>query len=835
MIDNLHFYTKLSLLLMVFLPFINSCTSADEVARVTSLPVDTQALQQAISFQDPDGAELDNILANVEHQMNEAGEIISGSIAITGPSNVCVAPPCEAAEANIAVLAFDTSSIFDVLTGTEANSATFTHNIEEGTATLSIPDPLGATNTPSLMLGTLSILYLQTLETVTYTITADYTGTPVSAIVNSIVNDSITKLMTATFNDHELTAAFSDSTTLTLSGVTNTDADSATGTIRATETTSLPAGYTVTDTSGALYNFDDPDNDGIDGINGRSLAAISIAERDTTTDGIVSAVVNENEESYSVTLSLAELLMLESEHFSFTLTDDTQDAPQVTVNHAGKEITITVLTNACSLPPCITAEETDIATFTLIEAAAIFTVDSSSDIFTVDSLAVPLPDQLGAVKTSDVALGNVKITRTGDNVDITYAVIAHYKGTPAAELVSALGGIGVVLPADEITVSFGEQSSTAAWSGNDLTIDDIVNLPDDAVSEGSVSLPTVPSLPAGYYVKIDTLTFDNPDGTAASPVTVSQFMGIAEGDEDTTSVIDGNEVLYNLNVDLADLPVVALSLADLSISVTNTLLAETRITTSQLSINLENKVVTITAAANIPNFNENVHTTETGELSLAAAAGSSIIFDITDLSDTFSDPTGTEATTTNMGTFDATVTPASDTYTLILNLAPSYNIKLDSTTVAAEQTGQSYTIDRCAKLSGSVFTLDAASRTNTLDDAAINTSISYYYDSATPANNTNNQANTLSAISASGSPLGDFTVEIIVQECTAASANFAGGHGTATDPWLIDNDLRLDLMSRLVNGDEYATYGYDSYKLIAELDMGDANAPWSDNQWTSTE
>ncbi len=61
-----------------------------------------------------------------------------------------------------------------------------------------------------------------------------------------------------------------------------------------------------------------------------------------------------------------------------------------------------------------------------------------------------------------------------------------------------------------------------------------------------------------------------------------------------------------------------------------------------------------------------------------------------------------------------------------------------------------------------------------------------------------------------------------------------------TTPGIIDNDMRLDLMSRLVNGDSVGTtYRNKHYKLSADLDMNNANALWGDGvngrPWVSTD
>ncbi len=122
------------------------------------------------------------------------------------------------------------------------------------------------------------------------------------------------------------------------------------------------------------------------------------------------------------------------------------------------------------------------------------------------------------------------------------------------------------------------------------------------------------------------------------------------------------------------------------------------------------------------------------------------------------------------------------------------------------------------------FTITADGTTNNLNDVTVN--INYYYHSAS---SDNIYPPVLTA--ADDSSL-NFTAAIAVQECSLTGDNFAGGSsddGSANNPWQIDNDIRLDLMSRLVNDTTtYTAYSDDHYSLTANINMGVPEAPWAE-------
>ncbi|BBM89281.1 hypothetical protein COTS27_00977 [Spirochaetota bacterium] len=97
-----------------------------------------------------------------------------------------------------------------------------------------------------------------------------------------------------------------------------------------------------------------------------------------------------------------------------------------------------------------------------------------------------------------------------------------------------------------------------------------------------------------------------------------------------------------------------------------------------------------------------------------------------------------------------------------------------------------------------------------------------YYDDANLEHNTH-----LQTITIVGTP---YTVmfDIVIQKCSVFGLL---GSGRPHDPWLIDNDLRLNLLSELINDPAFSdpTFDYSNhhYKLTADIDLGLNNAPWS--------
>ncbi|BBM89298.1 hypothetical protein COTS27_00995 [Spirochaetota bacterium] len=87
-------------------------------------------------------------------------------------------------------------------------------------------------------------------------------------------------------------------------------------------------------------------------------------------------------------------------------------------------------------------------------------------------------------------------------------------------------------------------------------------------------------------------------------------------------------------------------------------------------------------------------------------------------------------------------------------------------------------------------------------------------------------------------PIATYSFNIVVPECklkspggtvigmTGITGNLTS-IGTSTNPWHIDNDLRLALAARMITHSN-ATYGSDHYEITENIDLGVVKAPWSE-------
>ncbi len=484
-------------------------------------------------------------------------------------------------------------------------------------------------------------------------------------------------------------------------------------------------------------------------------------------------------------------------------------------------INISNITNICTALPC-TDNKFNIGILTL----GFLNIASAEDVFMLpnelENIDIAIIDPEGATNIIDVELGSIALTHVSNGEAFTYDIIAHYNGVAVTEFIDNAGGIEKFI---DVNVSFDQQQASVNWNDGFLTIANLANIAGNT-AVGSVTLVLSDSLlPAGYYMTPSTYSFTDPDGKAATNLEFSEAIVIAEGDDsvDPPTVINDNQVSYNLRINLLATPNVILIPTDLDIAITDTLATTPDITASHLTVDLASLTVFITAVTTLRNFNENILTLNAGTLSLAASANSAVSIDSTDISTTFSDPAGTDDAALQLGTFIASAGEETSTYSLELILLPAYGLLFDNIDAIADRetsAASSYTIAACAKPSSSVFTIDANGATNIINDAQVN--INYYYYSASSANNIHNPT----LIAGDGSAL-DFTAAIEVQACDS----FTAGTGTASDPWQIDSDIHLDLMSRLVNASDDAThieYAGDYYTLSADINMGIPEAPWAE-------
>ncbi len=739
---------------------------------------------------------------NAEVSVTTSGT--SGTITIIKLTNACAIPPCSGAGETIGTLNItETANVFTLAATTPSP--------------LDIPDQKDAHTRQDVTLGNIIVTNTINAAVITYTVIAHYAGMAVADVLSKIPNTEAA--LVAIYNNNKLTVTFElDNKNIALSDVTNAGSGDVGGYVLSSFV--LPYKYEAVAANGSKYAL--VTVAGTETYGPTAQAALTIAEKAS----VGGSIIADNKIDFAVTLELAALLSLQSTELSLSLNNDPNNINTLVnitadVDNDAAQISLTGLTNSCTLPPCLSAG-IDIGTLTLTANSAAFTLADGAA-----SVDFTIPDQAGAA-SSTAQLGSVTLMRTGDKTQITYNVIATYSGTPAASIVTALGADGL---ADGVEVELaGQVSTSATWDAAtaQLSITNIVNVPDSGDTDnpytGSVRI-TPHNLPAGYYIK--SYTFDDPSAATATSFSQADALVVAEGDASTQSVTDNNQATYELVIQFTASPTVVFSLEELVVSVQDTLSSNINVDASALALDLTTTPpqVTITAAAGVANLNEAEHTLGTGTLTLSAAAGAGFTVNTTGLDNTFNDTTGTETVTYDQNTFTVTSGSATLTYALKLVLATAYNLQIaatpDDLIVTPQQTGISHALPRCAAAQFSVFTIAADGTTsNVLSDAAV--TINDYYDTATAANNTNT---TLSVFTDAGEHLEDFAVTLTVQAC-----NFFAGSGTDSDPYQIDSDKRLELLSRLLNASStYNTYKDKVYELTSDVELGIVAAPWAES------
>ncbi len=620
---NIHsqniFKALIVLTLSVFIA--SGCAATEEsVTRLKSLE---QAFNDAITVTLTDTSAFTHMVDSVIDTTTDPANP-TGTIIITGLTNACTTPPCAAAGNNLGTL-----TIIE-------DGAVFT--IQDGDFFADIPDLKNAQNKNVTNANALTITNLADDSTIPIDIIIEYSSVAVAdiiAAVNDISNLIVPKFFTSSSGIQTLNVALSaDTSTILLSGINFIDGSG----IFIKNPQSLPDGYAVTTSDGALYSFADPDGAAIDDYPTTALAegVLSLAERDTD-----DAVVNGNEINFAVTLQLNAIPTLEAKYVTFS-----PDLAEVIIDHENEKIIITKLTNACSLPPCIAAEDNAISTLTITAEHDVFAFVGNAA-----RTNIAIPDQDGATNTPDVPLASVTFQRIGDRAYFTYEVIAQYSSMAVAELISNAGGIENMLAPTDVIVDFSTvgQDAVASWNNDVLTITNIPNFP-GTVETGTVT-PASSLLPTGYYVSPSVFT--NPAGKAAIQLDFPTAISIAEGDAAIEPpVTDNNQAFYDLRIYMKKTPDVALTASDLDFSITNTLNAIQDIATSDILVIYEPPSVIITAAADIHNLNE-VDFGVSGEMFTLELSNTSstISIDTANLITTFSEPVGTETVTLGLGTF----------------------------------------------------------------------------------------------------------------------------------------------------------------------------------------
>ncbi len=472
--------------------------------------------------------------------------------------------------------------------------------------------------------------------------------------------------------------------------------------------------------------------------------------------------------------------------------------------------------------------------------------------------AFPIPDQLGATNAASATIGTIDVTRVGDGAQFTYDVVADYSSIGVAELVSSVGGIDAVLPADAVTATLGSQTtSDAEWISDVLIITNLIdplgNEDDIAVSieasdGGSTGLPSQDSprslLPAGYYFTPSSFIIPQPtDG--ASSISITDAITIAEGDETASppTVIANNEISYDMEIKLDTSTDFILELADLELSFRDnydgTLTPTTALATiasSALTLNSASKTLTVTAAAGISNFDGGSYGAsgeKSGKLIITASTAGASKFVLTDTTLTFAEQDGTEFyTIDNLGTFTITNSGEELDYTVKLELATTYNVGINASYIAARQENKTIYISACEKveLVGAPFTISSDGTTNMVDGLTVTstTELKSYHDNR-PSQYLDTTSYEFDISDANGLILStstEFVANIALASCNIANRLFPGD-GTVDSPWEITNDFRLDLMRSAIS-DNHSSYGSGYFILTADIDMGEPLAPWSE-------
>ncbi len=712
-------------------------------------------------------------------------------------TNACSAIPCDDADGKLGMFTItELPSAFTIENVEEGDNIFFDTSADARVITVTIPDQAGAASTAVPNLGTITISNTTTRQSIPYTVTITYAGLSVTELVT---DTTISSLISASFAGYPLSISLNeDGNSITLNG-TNLDAGADAGSIVAAA--NLPAGYTVTAVGGSAYSFNDPDTSGTDTTNNHQLAELVIAERDDN------GVVGDNEQSYTMALNLAELNV-------FNEGSILSSADELTTALNNDNIDISAI-NACSTPPCVDAAG-NIGTLTITEFTPAFIIEgvTGNSILFDDSVSPPvitisIPDQAGATSTTASDLGTITISNTIDSQATSYTVTLAYTGTPIAKLVTAVSIealISASFAGTALSITLDENNDNIALNGRNT----------DAGTAGSIAATA--ALPAGFTVTAvdgSAYSFDDPDGSGTGAANV-QLADLVIAERATGGdVVGGNEKTYAVELTLIDFSAFDITSATFTASYNNG-------QTITLSSNIDPSTRTISFTESFTNYDHTISAPTAGTLTITPANNN----EYTPSPFSITDPDGTEAISVNLGTVLHLLN--SQNYTLYMTFTKlPYTLKLSNTAIT-EGTASTitYALPHCEHFQSPVISSTAANGAsyNITETITVTPPVSPYTAADT--------ATTFSA-TAGGRALSYQDVNVSVVDCTHDTTyvdqiGFAGGSGTAGDPWQIDNDLRLDLMSRLINDSAFhSTYGNDYYTLTAAIDMGITAAPWA--------
>ncbi len=756
-------------------------------------------------------------------------------ITVNGLTNACSTLPCDDAET--ALGAFTVT----------ADTAAFTLAGSAASVDVNIEDQDGAATVAGADLGDVTITRVGDGASVTYTVQAAYSG---AAVTNFVTAATLTAAITPVFNNSTLISTLAGST-ISLSGK---NAVSAAGEL--VNGTSLPAGYEVTATDGTAYTFTDPDGASASAYSG-SLADLMIAER--TSEG----VVNLNQHTYTINITLSEPVGLRTEHLSiraepaglsvasvsFAVSESSDTAGSIVVNG---------ITNSCDAVPCHGYELKTLATLSLDTTSSAYTIHDYGSFVALSSTAeLTIKDISAAQHANNIEVGELVLNVAGTL--ITYTVYVNYLGYPVSELIELGGGLDTLLRAGTEEYNGLSAASLSQLdievAGSTITISGFVNTANDGAGLGELLIERSSAnftFASGY----SSTVYDLIDPTGTAEVTDTGNFVVAEGTVDGGDIVAGNQVTYTLNIIYGALPLITLSAADIAITMT-TDLTSTATDSPSITISPGQKAVIIKG---VKNYDGTRLTLNPGSISLTAAAGSVYAFTTTDITTAFADAPGTALYRTNLGTFTVSDGSQTEDHTLYLDFRPTYNLLIDlagtanDKVVADGETLYDYAYESCEFPNFTVYSIDEAGATNNfyenlfMDSATKNFYyLRYEYISGVTASGLNTHTSELKLVRLDhqGSKVAvkddygnirgsdnSYGVMAVVSPCTTFS-----GAGTAASPYIIDTDARLDALAYLLSDSAGASiqsqYESAHYKLTTELNMSHPNAPWTKDPITT--
>ncbi|BBM89294.1 hypothetical protein COTS27_00991 [Spirochaetota bacterium] len=251
--------------------------------------------------------------------------------------------------------------------------------------------------------------------------------------------------------------------------------------------------------------------------------------------------------------------------------------------------------------------------------------------------------------------------------------------------------------------------------------------------------------------------------------------------------------------------------------------------TTEVTVSETSAVITIMGIENIEGTSA-----DSGMLTIAATG-----YTVNKTTLTIPNPEGTNATNVVIGDIIVTANDQAVTHRVTVNFLALSSVSVTLTDAKLENSLMLSDTDRTSETGITIkqceqfdlrSALNVAANGSPVSDNAITLDperiANVYYDRT--VDSTNNMNNQRISVTVAGTSY-EFMFPVIIQECTAAGLTQIEDSSLTPSAmaWNIDNDLRLNLIAELINvtGSEYAD---DNYMLTADIDLGNANAPWSE-------